>query len=148
MEKLLILKSRTPCGSPPENDTVLTNELVIEFIDTFFGGVLDNVETYIDEESPESIMIAGGQPTLKKLTISNVEFDKFSISKKFKKGLVENLSDFLEIKKKKFEDIENLVDKDVHPEIICWMFTELVGYYGGSFRCDYMQDGMVDLESE
>lgn len=136
----------TPCGIVGESETALSHPLIFNFIDTFFSGVFDNVEVY--EESGAKL-IAGGHPTLKKLTITNSEFDYFtSVSKEFKKDIVSNLSDYLEIKKKKFEDIENKIDKDEHPHIICWLFSSIVSEYGGSFRCDYMDDGLVDLESE
>lgn len=138
----------TPCGTVGENDTSLTHDLVIKFIDTFFGGSLENVEVYKDEDS-DSLLIAGGQPILKKLEITNDEFDYFTlgISKEFRKDFIENVSEFLDLRKSKFKNIEK-VNKDYHPEIICWLFSNLVGNYGGSFRCDYMDDGNVDLESE
>ena len=88
----------TPCGHSDICGTSLTHELVIEFIDIFFGGVLENVETGDDEETG-GISIYGGEPILKKLTITNNEFDYFTltISKKFKSGLISDISDYLDI---------------------------------------------------
>jgi len=140
----------TPCGCTGENDTSLSKPLVIEFIDTFFNGVLDNVEIYEDDET-NSILIEGGYPTLEKLTITNVEFDHFTqLSKDFKSDMIEDMSDCLDIKKSKFKDIENKIDEEFHPMIICWLFSSIVGFYGGSFRCEFMDDGdgTVELESE
>ena len=47
----------TPCGCTGEKDTSLSKPLVIDFIDTFFGGVLDNVDIYEDDET-NSILIS------------------------------------------------------------------------------------------
>lgn len=138
----------TPCGSVPECESSLSNEMVIDFIDTFFDGELDDVEVY---EESNSILIEGGSPKLKKLTITNAEFDYFtSFDKSFKEDFISDVSDFYEIKKSKLKDIENKVDEDLHPSIICLIFSNIVAFYGGSFRCEYMEDGegTVELESE
>ena len=149
----------TPCGTVGESDTSLSQPLVIEFIDTFFNGVLNNVDIYEDDET-DSILIEGGYPILEKLTITTTEFDHFTqlskdghpwfIGVHFKDNMIEDLSDYLDIKKSKFKDIENKIDEEFHPMIICWLFSSIVGFYGGSFRCDFMDDGdgTVELESE
>jgi hypothetical protein len=141
----------TPWGSVGESNTSLSHPLVIDFIDTFFGGVLDDVDVYEDDDETDSILISGGYPILQKLTITNSEFDHFTqLSKDFKSDIIEDMSDCLDIKKSKFKDIENKIDEEQHPMIICWLFSCIVGFYGGSFRCEFMDDGngTVELESE
>jgi hypothetical protein len=136
----------TPCGSPPKNEKCLTFPLVIDFVDTFFGGVLNDVEVYKEDGI---FFIEGGSPILKKKFITNEEFDKFtSISKRYRNEIIENLGDFFDISKAKFNDIQKNFDTDEQCDIICMLFSELVGNYGGSFRCDHMGNGEVDLESE
>jgi hypothetical protein len=139
----------TPCGTVGELQTSLSHPLIIEFIDKFFGGVLSDIESY---EENGHILIAGGQPKLKQLTISKIEFEHFtkSISEAFYNDMVSEFASDLDVTPQEFK-LFNLNCFEVNqPEIICNLFTCLVDYYGGSFRCDYMydDDGSVDLESE
>lgn len=140
-------KYGTPCGAGNGICEIgLSNEVVAEFIDVFFGGVLDNIDTY---KEGDNILIAGGEPTLKKLTITTEEFNYFIEKGDLdKEEIVYDLSQYLSIKKKKFNDIENNINKKLHPDIICWLFSSIVEKTGSSFRCDYMKDGKVELESE
>lgn len=136
----------TPCGTIPQYKNCLTFPLIIDFIDTFFGGVLNDVEVCKENDV---FLIEGGSPTLKKKFITNEEFEKFtSISTGFRNEIIENLGDFFEISIKKFSDVQKNFNTDEQCDIICMIFSELVGHYGGSFRCDHMGNGEVDLESE
>lgn len=139
----------TPCGHVGELQKSLSHPLVIEFIDKFFGGVLSDVDTY---EEDGFILIEGGQPKLKQFEISKAEFEYFtkSISEKFYSDMVTDFASQYDVTKKEFKDFDLKCFEIEQPEIICSLFSNLVGNYGGSFRCDYMyaDDGSVDLESE
>lgn len=130
----------TPCGTVGQVDDHLSHPLFIDFVETFFDGVLNNVETDVNDDDNTKFWLLGGQPTLKKLTITNDEFDKFATDKK---QTIADLSHFFDIKKKKFQNVENDIDKEIHPEIISWLFSELTG-----MRADYMSKGDIDIESE
>ena len=135
----------TPCGHTPYCYRGLSNEVIAEFIDVFFGGILDNLDV---KEEKDYTLVYGGEPTLKKLTITNAEFDYFTLKLKDRKNFLYNLTRFLNIKKSKLTDVENKVDEERHPTIICHLFSSLVDDTGSSLRCQYMQDGKIDLESE
>ena len=123
----------TPCGTVGKSKC-LSEPLVIDFIDMFFGGELDNVEV-------EDLLICGGCPTLKKLAITEDELSEVLIKFPFDINIDDVLDDF-------DADLFSEITEDEHPDLICYLFSNLVGHYGGSFRCDYIGDGEVDLESE
>jgi hypothetical protein len=139
----------TPCGTVGKSEKSLSYPLVIEFIDKFFGGVLSDVETY---EEDGHILIAGGQPQIKKMSITKEEYEYFTNynPKVSKRENIKFYAEMLDISTSEFKDFEENLDSEEQCNLICIIFSEIVDFYDGAFRCDYMfnGDGMVDLESE
>jgi hypothetical protein len=136
-------KFGTGCGSVPDHLTALSNDEIADFIDIFFDGVLDNVDTC---QENGSTLVLGGCLVLKKLTITNKELKKFTkIVNYTQKEFLEEICDYIDIKVKKVDKIKT----KHHPDIICWLFGFLVAHFGGAFRCDWMDyNNQIDLESE
>ena len=139
----------TGCGTVPEHLSSLSHNIIIDFIDRYFGGVLDGVETYTENGHE---LLLEGCPHLVKLNMSKSEFEYFtkSISNDFYNDTIETVIDIFDINKNEVvDDDTDLFDED-NPDLICLILSLIVDYYGGSIRCEYMysDDGEVDLESE
>jgi hypothetical protein len=135
----------TGCGE--DGNTCLSQPLVIEFIDTFFNGVLNDME--VENENDINIVM-GGNPTLNKLTITNDEFKRFYTDLPGDKDeAIEVMADLVDLDVEDLYDVES-IDEDKHPEIICFVFGSLIGAHDGSFRCEWMfsPDNTIELESE
>lgn len=134
----------TPCG--PGNignaDNHLSHSLIIDFIDTFFGGILKDVETDVNYDKKDLFWLLGGNPTLTKLTITNDEFNKF-LAFSDKENFIEDFCYYTNFNIEDFEDIENKIQLDYHPEIICSVFQLIFG-----MRCEYLDNGNLEIESE
>lgn len=144
-EQLRTQKWGTPCGPGyiGDADTHLSHPLIIDFFDTFFGGELDDVETDKNYDVKDHYWLLGGNPTLKKTIITTEEFNKFVTQEMINDGVLEEISEWIEVKKKKLKDIDNEIGTNKHPEIIRWIFSFLIG-----MRCDWMGDGRFEIESE
>ena len=94
-------------------------------------------------------LICSASPTLHKMSLSNQDFDNLlSYDKPDYENMLEYLSGLFNIKKKNFKNIEVKIHNSKHPNIICELFSCMVGFYEGSFRCEYIGNGVVEIESE
>ena len=135
----------TPCGSvTPMKDKCMSQDIIVDYINDYFGGQLDDVEIYGTE-------VCGGTTTIKNFDLNQKFFDKyvkfvadhdgFSV----KEELLD-IKDYTGVGRKRILSL-NISDEN-KMEMVAWYFTRLIDCYDGSMRCDLLDNNMVDLESE
>jgi len=132
----------TACGTvTPMKSKCLSQEIIINYIDEFFGGKIEDVDVYDDE-------LEYGTAFFSKCKVDKSFFDKYvKFIEKNKGYSIDDIADWID---ETVDEVKNINLSSMNQkDIICYVFSCLVDCFDGSLRIEAYDDSLrVEIESE